>query len=279
MAHQPSLFDAVEPVCAAMPAGLHPVLLAAEKEATPPENDTEAESGPLAVPVASVGRDCLDDLPPRISVEGFFWRGFYLNWDMYYVPEPDEPWSYEIDDFGIGYTLPCYPLIFSRDGQNPEEHNGIYRPTDDEPGAATHTGLRLAPDTAYQAWRTQYAGVYEELHDGRVFLWGHFECTLRYQQGAQGPIGDVLMVNFRAPVDDWSALEINNGKASLAGLPTWMEQEAHRKVEKIRTWYASEQQRRIEGKHPTRAYDRYEMYLARQATEKRRKAAMAPRHR
>jgi hypothetical protein len=78
------------------------------------------------------------------------------EFDMYGVPEPAEPWGYNLDDTGIHYGPGDWPFWQVTGGNIVP---GL--PTTPE-SREPRDSLRLAPDTVFQSWRQAYVLVYRE---------------------------------------------------------------------------------------------------------------------
>ena len=87
------------------------------------------------------------------------------EFDTWGVPEPAEPWSYNLDDTNVSYGPGDWPFWETTGGNSVPGLPATVEKT--EP----RTSLRLAPDTAYQSWRQAYMTVYRE-KDGYSLSFG-----------------------------------------------------------------------------------------------------------
>ncbi len=73
------------------------------------------------------------------------------EFDMYGVPEPAEPWAYDLDDYGILYgpgDWPFYRFIGETPGRPPT------------PRSISDASICLSPDSAFQSWRQARMSAY-----------------------------------------------------------------------------------------------------------------------
>jgi len=72
------------------------------------------------------------------------------EFDMYGVPEPVEPWGYNLDDYGIIYGPGDWPFWEITGG------NSVPGLPATKKKSEPRQSIRLAPDTAFQSWRQAY---------------------------------------------------------------------------------------------------------------------------
>ncbi len=87
------------------------------------------------------------------------------EFDMYGVPEPAEPWGYNLDDYGIIYGPGDWPFWEITGG------NSVPGLPVDEKKSEPRRSIRLAPDTVFQSWRQAYMLAYRE-KDGYSLSFG-----------------------------------------------------------------------------------------------------------
>jgi hypothetical protein len=92
------------------------------------------------------------------------------EFDMYGVAEPEEPWGYNMDDYGVIYGPRDWPF-WKIDGGN--QVPGLPKV---EETRAPATILWLAPDTAFQSWHQARMMVFRTPRGGYEL---HFGWTIR----------------------------------------------------------------------------------------------------
>lgn len=135
------------------------------------------------------------------------------RYEFYGYPEPDEPWGYRVDDYAVAYApgaCGAWPL-----------DKGV---------------VRLAPDTAYQAWSNQYVLIGPE-GDGRAAFRLGVGVGRGFGRGAMVAEYDVVM-------------RLSDGRvARLDGPAPWRDIAA-RKVDKVWAFLAQcrdERRRGVKG--------------------------------
>lgn len=103
------------------------------------------------------------------------------RFDMYPSKPPEGTWAYVVDDYGIVFGRGWWPFYDNRSLQ---------------PSA-----VRLAPDTAFRAWRNEYVLVYPGIDDDRT-CWFQVSIYLR-PQGMGAYVWDSPTIYLDIPTGTW----------------------------------------------------------------------------
>jgi hypothetical protein len=165
---------------------------------------------------------------------------------MYYVPPPEGDWEYEVDDYGVVYAEPHWPLVFRKAEDTPDEPTGVYRGAPE--WACT---LRLAPNTEYQSWGAQYVLLGETCREGKYGVQATLTLTIQSGKGAAGWCATVTTAHVSVPEGDWRRWKVEGET------PEEVEAELQDKVRRLQAWYERAKREREAGLPLVTAHARY----------------------